>query len=605
MTKLCTFFLLAGLFREHKRLANKLTQSEIRSLSKYIRERMEHAQRDLKFQLESLSSDYDLKLDDLEDAVTALKRELKQKNELLDEYKRSDDNLATVHKKREERLEIKQTELLLDLEKYRETIKEQSEQLVSYQKESEEKDSTLQEQGEYISQAQKVYQFVESAKAVLVQRDQFEKEILRLKLEVDKRDRAVLKLQRDIQSFQNEKTKFLKDKQVHDSKIAQMKSELQRQVMEVAAKCEKLTAMQFKIEQERSKIRDLQQHLQPSRDSTGHHDNGNGNGSGGHDSHREHNHANGITSGNSTSVRHVEDKANGNVVAEITKKNGIVKFTGDTKPRTLQIEHSRYSETLAKTEIQIFELQVVSLEDKVSSHQNEANRLDREIEDMVKDEAICSELTHGLVVHGNTSIEQRLMELTDSLRQRRLASATMLAAHLEQAPNSVSKEANLIRTHLLAFKKQPEVIKSTELSVRATQLMARMDTCQKAKYLTEGKNGTTQIHSHTDTRRLSVSRSPRPDKPERCFTVVANKPPTPTLGRAKHRHIASARASRRDTLATELYHNFSPTQLDLTLGQNNTNSYLVPLSPRGRSNSQADVSRWRKSVSEPHMSTDF
>ncbi|KAL5016092.1 hypothetical protein ScPMuIL_005681 [Solemya velum] len=140
------------LFRENRRLANKLTQDELKSLRRYIEDVVSYEHGEMAFKLTALRTEYNADMRKHSDTIEALQQELQDKDTLIKHFSKSDENLAMVHKKRGERLEQIQTVLVNDIETATVKCRTLSEQLVDVKSDIEKKAQIIQEQNMRLEQ---------------------------------------------------------------------------------------------------------------------------------------------------------------------------------------------------------------------------------------------------------------------------------------------------------------------------------------------------------------------------------------------------------------------------------------------------------------------
>ena len=220
----------SALFREHKRLSCKLTVDELRAIRDYIDERLNHEQYNLYFQLASLQNDFDITLRKSSEAITGLQLELNEKNEVLKHYKNSDENIINVHRQREAKWEKKQELLLAEVEKLDDECSRMKARLELVEKDLERKCKEVTELEAKVEEAKQAVQTVDEAKQVLEQRDKTTQDILKMKLEIDKRDRVIKSLEGEQRNLKQEIERFKKEKELNDVKVASMQKELRKQV---------------------------------------------------------------------------------------------------------------------------------------------------------------------------------------------------------------------------------------------------------------------------------------------------------------------------------------------------------------------------------------
>ena len=203
---------------------------ELRAIRDYIDERLNHEQYNLYFRLASLQNDFDITLRKSSEAITGLQLELNEKNEVLKHYKNSDENIINVHRQREGRWEKKQELLLTEVEKLDDECSRLKARLELVEKDLERKCKEVTELETKVDEAKEAVKAVNEAKHVLEQRDRTTQDILKMKLEIDKRDRVIKTLEDEQRNLNQEIERFKKGKEMNDVKIQSMQKELRKQV---------------------------------------------------------------------------------------------------------------------------------------------------------------------------------------------------------------------------------------------------------------------------------------------------------------------------------------------------------------------------------------
>lgn len=224
-------YLFTALFREHKRLSYKLTIDELHAIRDFIDERLNQEQYNLYYRLASLQNDLDITLRKSSEAITGLQLELNEKNEILKHYKNSDENIINVHRQREGRWEKKQELLMSEIEKLDDECNRTKARLQLVETELEKKCKENTDMVEKVERAKMAVQRMDEAKQVLEQRDKTTEAVLKLKLEIDKRDRIIKTLEGDVRNLRQEIQQFKKEKEFNDVKISGMQKELRKQVI--------------------------------------------------------------------------------------------------------------------------------------------------------------------------------------------------------------------------------------------------------------------------------------------------------------------------------------------------------------------------------------
>ncbi|KAL3857514.1 hypothetical protein ACJMK2_012176 [Sinanodonta woodiana] len=409
----------SALFREQKRLANKLTYDELRALKEFVKNRVFQDTADLYYKLQSLQSDYDVQLRNSSETIANLRKELEQKQKILDQYKSSDDNILKIQKQREERWDKKQKQLEADIDKYKDMSLKLQARMRDLEKSLHEKEALLDEAERKVAELEKKAAVVDEAKEVLTERDKFQDEILRLKLEVDKRDRYLKTAEKELLNAREEREQILKERRLGDVKVTAMKNELEKQVAEVAEKCKQLTESEYELQDEKRQVAELQRELK-------------------------------------------------DIKAELLKPE---------PPRTPP------GEALMRKELEVYETKIVLLELKTKADKEERTRLENEVEIVQEMFGIALDLKDKLYVHGETKVEKVILKMCEKLEAKDKQCEMNLREFIERDDNYIRKEAVTVRAELLAIRKQTELIKMTELAKKATKLLNRLEACIDVRFM--------------------------------------------------------------------------------------------------------------------------
>lgn len=452
-----------------------------------------------------------------------MERELKFKSELLDQYKSSDTSLANVHKQREQRLEHRQSFLLLDLEKGQDALKELYTEKEALDRELQEKETVIEEQSKKIESLKLVIAEQNNIKNQTVENrtQKLGQDVLKLKLEIDQRNK-------ECQKLQSEKTQLINEKNKLDEMLKEqiccandIQDTLQSQGKELVSKCEQLYMLQYQLDLEKKKMADFQKDLQ------------------------------------------------------MKENNGLVVGT----PRRGSCDHdytdmSRLRGESYRSQIQFLECRIKLLEERIAMYRNQVRDVSREITEITEDVTKSSNIKDRIFVHGTTVVEKVQRELHENIVMRKTKLENSLDDVLRMAPIAITKEACEIRADTLTLKKQAEVHRVNDVFVRCSRLLTRVDACEKTKFSGKFINGSGPViqNGSTNTNIRPNSGIPvRPKKdefPERCFTVVAKKPPTngPLLSRPRQANGSALPLwKRKHSLSMDIANCISPALIDLSL----------------------------------------
>jgi chromosome segregation ATPase len=235
-----------------------LTSDELRAIRDYIEERIREEHAEISFRLYALQNDFDVTVRKSSDTITDLYQELNEKKDLIEHYKNSDETITKVHKQKEQRWEKKQELLVSEIEKLGDETARTKTRLNNAEKELEEKSNQIETLEENLIEANKVVATVDEAKQVLSEYEENKKDILKLKMEIDKRDRLVQTHERTINALKNEVEELKREKKINDLKVTSVQDELRKQMKEVGEKCNQLSETQFKLQVERRHTEKIQ-----------------------------------------------------------------------------------------------------------------------------------------------------------------------------------------------------------------------------------------------------------------------------------------------------------------------------------------------------------
>ncbi|XP_062589816.1 protein Spindly-B-like [Saccostrea cucullata] len=516
---------IEALFREHKRLASKLTKEEMRALRSYLDNRLVAEHSDLLFNIKTLKTNFDMKTLQMEETIAKLQKEVELKNELMQQYKSTDTNLATVHKRREERLEREQTILHTDMERLKTEILSLTHEIEVITRERNLLDKELQDARINISDLERIAAKVEAAEKLIIDNEKLKQDVIRCKMNVDNRDREIQRLHmvnENLSKEFSEKSKLLaKLKEDFES----CRTEITRQAKELAVKCDSLAIARHNLNIEKQKVRDLENELKMLQEE------------------KEHKPEN-----------------------------------GRTDSLALRVE-------LLNIHQKHLEGRVRLLEEKVQMYRNQARVLGHDLAKIAQDISNLSQLKDKVVLHGTTIVEKLLIEIDESLQNRRANMETVVNDLSAQVPAIISKDVLAIKQDVMAVKKQAEAFKATEIANKCFRLVQRIEACEKTQmFFTPPKgslnpSSTNGLKDNNDnivltspraemdkTRRRSDSMVNEVSKSQPCF--VKKKPPTPV-------HLLRSRMTqpptpfsawrRRSSVSFDTPHSVTPTLIDLNL----------------------------------------
>ena len=251
-------FLISALFRDHKRLASKLTSDELRAIRDYIEDRIREEHAEISFRLYALQNDFDVTVRKSSDTISDLYQELNEKKDVIEHYKSSDETITKVHKQKEQRWEKKQELLISEIEKLGGETARIKTKLEDAEKQVEEKSFKIETLEDDLVEANKAVATVDEAKLVLTEYEENKKDILKLKMEVDKRDRIVQTHERTIDALKKDVEELKLEKKMNDMKVTSVQDELRKQMKEVGEKCNQLSETQFKLQVEKRHTEKIQ-----------------------------------------------------------------------------------------------------------------------------------------------------------------------------------------------------------------------------------------------------------------------------------------------------------------------------------------------------------
>ncbi|XP_045173288.1 uncharacterized protein LOC123534893 [Mercenaria mercenaria] len=409
---------IEALFRDHKRLASKLTSDELRAIRDYIEERIRQEQADINFRLYALQNDFDVTVRKSSETISDLYQEVNEKKEVIEHYKKSDEAISTVHKQREQRWEKKQELLVTEIEKLEGEATRSKTRLQHAEKDLEEKSNDIKTLEEKLEEANKAVETVEEAKLVLTERDETKKEVLKLKMEIDKRDRLVQHHERNIAALKNEIEEFNREKKMNEMKVTSVQDELRKQMKEVAEKCKKLSEIQFQLQMEKRQTEKLQKQLKQATEDV-----------------RNYKHM----------LESARPPLNANDPVVITMRK----------------------------DLDIMDIRIRSLDIGVRLRMDEVKRVEDRSEDLKEDERLAHQMRSEIYHQGDTFLELTATELVKHLefRQRMLQEELKYARDWEQP----KRDADTLRSEIKAFMKQAAICKVTDLGERAAKQLQKID----------------------------------------------------------------------------------------------------------------------------------
>lgn len=564
-------------FREHKRLAYKLTKDEMKAIQNYIEDRVLQEQNDILFKTNFMQSEYEANIRQMREKVNILEKELDFKSQLLNQYRMSDNNLASVHKQRGERLEQRQSQLLTDLELNQDTIKElkiKTERLIY---ETQEKEKIISDQSRHVEKLKERLEQYQENETALFQNEQLTQEMLRVKLEMDSKDRAITKLQQEKLNVQREKAEFEKKVKDAEKRLESMRLELERQISTSSTKQENLLRLQLQLENERKNNR----HGEPILNGT-----------------TNNNYLkNGVAENRQVRFQNGSPADTPRNVVQ-NGYQGIHKAVTE-KREDNQEELLRERNEALRKELLLIESRVKLLEEKISIYRNQSRDMNEESGEISENANTVAQLYEKIYVHGNTIVEKLLQDLQESINGRKVKIETSINDLLKQAPGVVSRDVCDIRADVISLKKQAEHAKVNDVFVRSSRLLARLEACEKTKF-------SARFFGESKYQNLKKAGTKTEDlRGDKVFSV--RKPQNiPALSRPKQINMSSQNAwKRKHSLSMDPGSCLSPTLIDLSLAS--------PTSPTPRDNktkgyfgfTQNEKGIERKSFSEPNFRMDY
>lgn len=501
------------LFRENKRLANKLTKDELRSLKTYINDRLIQENQQLIFEYTALQSSHNASLGELRQTVETLQKELSFKNEIIHNYKSSDDNLSSVYKKRGDRLEKRHSVLLEDHEANRETVKLFELRANNLQNELEDYQQKVEEQAKVIEDSEEAIKRLQESQDNVINSEKLAKDLLKVKIAGDDKEREFQRLKRQneelSQQIETYKTKCSSVQQ----KMEKMQEDFQNQTKDFRSKCESVAQLQYQIDLEKKKTSDLQKELHVLQEDIG-----------------------------------------------ISRNN-------QSEPNSIRSnrDFSSYKAESMRSQIQFLEGRVKLIEERLSLYRTSVRDATKEVGTISKDCKRLEQLVDRLVVHESTEIEKMLLELRESTETRRCVLEEFIDDVYKQAPAIISRDAVEIRVDVATLKKQAEVGKLNDIIMRCSRLFPRIEACEKAQFGNSDKIANRQWkESATPPRHVAKPRKSI-DHTNTTFSGLPMKPPVvPLLLRSKTQNGYLPPWKRKHSVSMDSVL-VSPTLIDLSV----------------------------------------
>ena len=501
------------LFRENKRLANKLTKDELRSLKTYINDRLIQENQQLIFEYTALQSSHNASLGELRQTVETLQKELSFKNEIIHNYKSSDENLSSVYKKRGDRLEKRHSVLLEDHEANRETVKLFELRANNLQNELEDYQQKVEEQAKVIEDSEEAIKRLQESQDNVINSEKLAKDLLKVKIAGDDKEREFQRLKRQneelSQQIETYKTKCSSVQQ----KMEKMQEDFQNQTKDFRSKCESVAHLQYQIDLEKKKTSDLQKELHVLQEDIG-----------------------------------------------ISRNN-------QSEPNSIRSnrDFSSYKAESMRSQIQFLEGRVKLIEERLSLYRTSVRDATKEVGTISKDCKRLEQLVDRLVVHESTEIEKMLLELRESTETRRCVLEEFINDVYKQAPAIIARDAVEIRVDVATLKKQAEVGKLNDIIMRCSRLFPRIEACEKAQFGNSDKIANRQWkESATPPRHVAKPRKSI-DHTNTTFSGLPMKPPVvPLLLRSKTQNGYLPPWKRKHSVSMDSVL-VSPTLIDLSV----------------------------------------
>lgn len=516
------------LFREHKRLASKLTKDEMRALRSYLDNRLVVEHNDLLFNIKKLKTNFDMKTLEMEETISRLQKDVEFKNELMLQYKSTDTSLATVHKRREERLEKEQTVLQSDIDRLNADLLSLTRKFEQVTRERNLYEKEIKDARIKISELEKIAEKVEAAEKLIIDNEKMKQDLVRSKMNVDNRDREIQRLHDVNENLSKEFSEKSKLIAKLNEDFESCRTEIARIAKELATKSDNLAIAKYNLDIEKQKVRELEKEIKKLQEST--------------EPEKDHK----LENGRSDSLA--------------------------LRVELLNI-HQKHLDGRVKL-----------LEEKVQMYRNQARIISSDLAKISQDISNMTQLHDKVVVHGSISIEKSLLEICDSMQDRRTNIESVLDDLSSQVPPIISKDVLAIKQDVMAVKKQAEAFKATEIVNKCFRLVQRIEACEKTQLFISSPKGliTSTSNGYKDKNDNIVTTTPRPevDKTRRrsdgvvsvnsqsphCF-VRRKTSTTPHLLRSRTSHPPAPFSAwrRKSSVSFESGHSVTPSLIDLSL----------------------------------------
>lgn len=458
---------------------------------------------------------------EMEETISRLQKDVEFKNELMLQYKSTDTSLATVHKKREERLEKEQTVLQSDIDRLNADLLSLTRKIEQVTRERNLYEKEIKDARIKISELEKIAEKVEAAEKLIIDHEKMKQDLVRSKMNVDNRDREIQRLHNVNENLSKEFSEKSKLIAKLNEDFESCRTEIARLAKELATKSDNLAIAKYNLDIEKQKVRELEKEIKKLQEST--------------EPEKDHK----LENGRSDSLA--------------------------LRVELLNI-HQKHLDGRVKL-----------LEEKVQMYRNQARIISSDL-------AKISQDISNIVVHGSTSIEKSLLEICDSMQGRRTNIESVLDDLSSQVPPIISKDVLAIKHDVMAVKKQAEAFKATEIVNKCFRLVQRIEACEKTQLFISSPKGliTSPSNGYKDNNDNIVMTTPRPevDKTRRRSDGVVNvnsqSPPcfvrrktstTPHLLRSRTSHPPAPFSAwrRKSSVSFESCHSVTPSLIDLSL----------------------------------------
>ncbi|XP_063396114.1 myosin-6-like [Mytilus trossulus] len=503
------------LFRENKRLANKLTKDELKSLKTYISDRLLHDHEELLFEYNTLKSSHNSSIQELKLTIEQQEKELAFKNEIIKNYKSSDENLAIVYKKRGEKLEKRHSVLLEDHESNKGTVKLFELRVQNLQKELEEYQQKEEQQAKLIEEQEEAIKRLHESQDNVINSDKLAKDLLKVKLAVDDKTREFQKIKQlnaellgQIEAYKSKCTEL-------QTNMEKIKTDFNNQTQEFRSKCEQIASLQYHIDMEKRTTSELQKELQA-------------------------------------------------LLGPLNNIQGQQGQQGDQNNKDV----SMYKAESMRSQVQYLEGRVKLVEERLALYRISVRDSTKEVGIVSTDCKRLEQLIERLVVHESTTIEKTLIELRESTETRRCVLEESIDEILKQAPGVISRDANEIRAQITSLKKQAEQSRLNDVIIRCSRLFPRIEACEKAQFAINDKVISKQWKESTAQPKYTPKPRRSIDHTNTTFSGLPKKPPPmPLLLRSKTHNGNSPVWKRKYSTSMDSIL-LSPTLIDLSVSPN-------------------------------------